>query len=108
MSEQNYTIRRDEWEKVVDTLQDIKSAIIRLEERENARDDRVAASQATAEKALQLATDNATRITKLEASTGTNTKMLDNWQATALRLIGYLTGAGIVGAAGFFLGGVGP
>lgn len=100
-----YTIRREEWQKVVDTLDDIQRTLIRLEERENARDDRVLSAQATADKAMAMATSNATRITTLEADSGHNSRALDNWQQTALRLVGYLIGAGVVGYVGFIIGG---
>lgn len=105
MPDMNYTIRREEWEKVVDTLDHINRTLIRLEERENARDDRVVHAQATADRALDLATSNATRLTTIEANTGHNTRAIDGWQGWVMKITGALIVAGVCGFIGFLIAG---
>lgn len=104
MPDQTFTMRRDEWQEVLTSLRTIEKTLIRLEERENARDDRVVLAQDTATKALALAQQNSTRLTAVELKIGTNTETIGNWQSMAFRIIGKLAAAGILAVAGYMIG----
>lgn len=104
MSDPMFTMRHDEWKQVLNSISNIEKTLIRLEERENARDGRVEVAQETATKALALAQQNSTRLHTVEVKIGTNAEAIGNWQSLAFRIIGKLTAAGIVGAIGYLIG----
>lgn len=106
MTEHNsYTIRRDDWQEVLASIRNIEKSLVRLEERENAWNDRLILSQETANRALALAQQNGSRITLVESQMGQNKKSIDGWQGMAFKIAGQLSVLGIVGAIGFMVGG---
>ncbi len=101
----SFTMRRDDWQEVLASIRNIEKSLVRLEERENARDDRLILAQDTANRALALAQQNGSRVALLESQSGQNKKSIDGWQGMAFKIAGQLSVLGIVGAIGFMVGG---
>lgn len=114
MSDGNYQIRREEWDEVRATLKEVRDAVLKLAERENARDDRIAAANekaesahAHADRAHTLANDLNTRVTRIEERTGVNSTTINDWKGVAYRVIGGLTVISASGVAAYFMAGPG-
>ncbi|MCH8530357.1 MAG: hypothetical protein LAT65_05855 [Saccharospirillum sp.] len=104
MSDPTFTMRHDEWQQVLNSIGNIEKTLIRLEERENARDDRVETAQKTATQALTLAQQNHSRLNTVEVHIGNSSKTIDSWQGMAFSVIGKLTAAGVLAVAGYMIG----
>lgn len=110
--EENYHIRRDEWNEMRSTLKEVRDAMLKLVERENARDDRIAwandraeAAHAHAERALVLANELKSDVVVIQERIGVNAKTLDGWQSMVMKIAAGVCIAGICGVAGYILAG---
>lgn len=105
-----YHIRKDEWDRMRQSVEDTQKGIHDLTimvsqflEREKASDANVMRAQQTADEAMRIAYEAKNSAERAESASGRNGNSVDRWQDMVFKIIAGLVVVGVSGAIGYMV-----